>query len=230
MIDFNLIINGETRENVSHSIEGHQSLKETLAFPGTVTTVDFTIMGKFSEQQTLNFIALLSKCWHHLTFMQGRTDVARTAPRPAFFGDPAQPTINTVKNPWKLYKASGMTAVFESFQGGPLRVFKSEETTCFVIKFFEGRPTKEAVCAVAWRLANMAEWVEKYGDQVKLKTEKRMKWASFNEISVHVRQTLEIRPRAHPPGMAPGPRPSRALDERLLDEDAESEYDPEDEE
>lgn len=228
MIDFNLIINGETRENVSHSIEGHQSLKESLAFPETVTSVDFTIMAKFSEQQTLNYIALLAKCWHHLTFMQGRSEARPVAAR---FGLPPSTEVQgPVQNPWPLFKRGGIEQVYEHHQAGAVRAFKSEETVCFVIKFFEGRPTKEAVMAVAWRLTNMAEWVEKYGDQVKLTGTKRMKWASFNEISVHVRQTLEIRPRAHPPGMAPGPRPPRGIDARLLEEDADSEYDPEDEE
>lgn len=189
MIQFNAIFNGvmpSESEHLPHSVEGHKALKET-EFPVVVSGVDFLLICKFSEQQTVNFIALLAKCWHHLSFMRGL---------PTESANPA--------NPWPTFKQGGISAVYEQQhqQDGALRVFEAEDSVCFKIKFFEGQPTKEEVCAVAWRLANMAEWVEKFGNQVRLTGMKRMKWASFDQISVHVLQTLELRPRptrAHPP-------------------------------
>lgn len=196
------IINGNVEGNTfEHTLAGHETFKNEMqgifANPDLIQTVDFVITDNYTEQQLLNFLALLQKSWFHfVTFGLRRS--------------------SEIHNPWGPFKRGGLAAVEELFQTGPVSFSYSDGVARIAIKFFEGRHTAAEVCAIAWRLCNLAEWVEKFGDQFRLTGSKRLKWKSFNEITMSVTQTLNITPKAsrfvvRPPGAG-----YRTADERVL--------------
>lgn len=195
MSKFQLVINNDAGDEFEHSPAGHSAFKESLTIPRSVSALDIIVHAELTEQQFVNLVAMLAKSWHHIAML-----TARSVP------------IRAVVNPWERFKVDGIERVLHMFpESGTveaLRVAKiGDSSYVFHVRLFDNRQDKNVVCSVIYRVMNIVEWAEKYGNGVCLTGSKKLKWSTFNEISVHVRRVFEgsaqprlRRGRVRPPG------------------------------
>lgn len=175
---FNLRIAGSERSVTTQSFEatnaGHTALKaalpEILAKAGKVTSYHLSIAtSDFSEEQVVQFICLVQKCWRHLTFVGGFT-------------------VTEIRHSecWQTYQTTPRSIPFQKMIKGYLsKTFERFEYAdgVFTIKAPVASSPPEVVLSFARRFTNMALWVERNGCKIKLSGPDFLRWKMFDDIS-----------------------------------------------
>jgi hypothetical protein len=145
---------------------------------GPRANVVIVINTDFTEEQAINYLGLLAKTWHHLMFISGRTERG-----------------GNFTNVWKDYRSMGAEVLTEEYfrQHNPyIRVQRNTDGTySFFISLPKAGSANKVLLSLLIRLANMADWATRHSAEVRLTTDTPLKWATFNEISMHVRKGLE---------------------------------------
>lgn len=179
-----------------NTVEGHQAAAPAVSAmrsrEGTMVAIAVRSDPVFSDEELLNLVALASKCWSHVAFMAGLTI---GSPR---LGDASgSGFVSPLSNPWIILKTqrgqNDSFSVFDAMSTSSLRTGAVLVGADRVVTFriFRDRQLPHAIMAAAWRLANMGEWAKKFTSEVRLTGDTRLKWQTFNAISMHVNRGVE---------------------------------------
>ena len=181
-------------EYTSNKSEDVMALRDSMAewTPGSDTTgrivlrftpgavAGRTTMNKY--EQLANFIALINKGWNHLAFMAGLGTSNQSPPL----------------NPWGLMRQGASDLDATVMSSGCVHIVAVDDHYEIRIDIFRGATPRTTVVNVAMRIANIAQWCIKYDGKIRLTGASKLKWKTFNEITVQISPGIKFPERREP--------------------------------
>lgn len=186
MVKYRILVGDVPGEWMNHP-DGVGQLKALApslsSMAGSGVTITVEIQAELDSHKLFNLLAFISKSWHHLAFLAGRQVTS----------------LGIFSNPWSASASASHPSehILENLNPN-VSVVSHGDTRTVGFKLLNGGSTNlvSVLPAMVIRLANVVAWSEKFGGECKLSTSKKVKWSTFNSVSMRCEQSplIKVRP------------------------------------